>query len=345
MAVKKLLLVGDPHVVVDELEECARLMGLAEEVSEEEMVNEVVLLGDLHHNHAITHVEVTSFWLEWLDRLSNGASVTALVGNHDRAAGDSAGAHALQPYHQLPRVLVVDQPEVDGPVAYVPYVASQADFLQTCNRPDLARAGLLLCHGTFDGGMFENGIYVPGGVAPELVPQAQVISGHLHTPQEFGKVWYVGAPRWRTLSDANTPRHLWVVGVAEDGKLAYRRPVPIPPEVCRPIRRTWVLDGVVVDGAAIDLEGPGPAGCRWHIDLKGPAVVNAAVADRISGLGYQIRRLDTDVRPAKLHESEGIEVSFWKHLKGAKVARGTSPEVLAKMARERLGLGVVGGSA
>jgi hypothetical protein len=102
-------------------------------------------------------------------------------------------------------IMVVDEPRVVLPgILFVPYVHDPAEFVQICQQYPEAKT--VVCHQTFAGSYFENGFLTPDGVEPNLLPQEQVISGHVHSPQRIGKVWYPGAPRWRTVSDANTER-------------------------------------------------------------------------------------------------------------------------------------------
>ena len=113
----KILLVGDMHVTVEEIDDCQSLInGL---LSLERMHNPdcIVFLGDQHHNHALVRVEVTDFWLRNLPRFQK--PVFMLLGNHDRSNDASTAAHALQPYRNL--ATVVETPYVLGDVGLLPY--------------------------------------------------------------------------------------------------------------------------------------------------------------------------------------------------------------------------------
>ena len=55
----RLLIVGDPHVTVEELGDCQGLMALIDQTLEADpTIDHVVFLGDLHHNHRLIDVDV-----------------------------------------------------------------------------------------------------------------------------------------------------------------------------------------------------------------------------------------------------------------------------------------------
>jgi len=54
--------VGDPHVVVDELEECRRLVDAIRAFALNQKATRVVFLGDQTHNHSTARLEVLHFW-------------------------------------------------------------------------------------------------------------------------------------------------------------------------------------------------------------------------------------------------------------------------------------------
>ena len=135
-------------------------------------------------------------------------------------------------------VTVVDEPTRIGPgVIAIPHRDSGEDFLSLCS--EYPEDATVVCHQTFNGGQYDNGFYAKDGIDPNLVPQPMILSGHIHAPQSFGKVWYVGAPRWRTASDANVERAIWVVEHDDLGNIVSKTPVRTG-ETCR---RIWELRG------------------------------------------------------------------------------------------------------
>jgi DNA repair exonuclease SbcCD nuclease subunit len=331
----KYLLVGDPHVTVEEMVDCERLIDAVVDAAQtERRVAAVVFLGDLHHNHAIVHVDIIAFWKRALARLRAVVPrVILLRGNHDAPTSGST-AHALMSYEGIDGVVVVDRPMVLDSIAFVPYTADREEFLRACRdlRPGNPPVSALICHQTFDGSAYDNGFYAGDGVAPELVPQERVVSGHIHTPQAFGKVSYPGAPRWRTTSDANTERSIWAVEF-ENGAMGVVRRHPTR-GFCRAIWKTVVRDGQVVEGPAFDSVDVKP-GDQWHIDVYGAADANKSLASTLTRPGNHVRCFSTDTVAPRVRESEGVDASFRRFLSGYRPRHETPVPVLEKMAAER----------
>lgn len=332
------LLVGDPHATVEELDDCEGLIDCIVDVFKtEDHIDAVVLLGDLHHNHAIVHVDVMAFWRRALYRLLETVSRVIIIrGNHDAPTSGST-AHALMSYAEIPGVVVVDRPMVLDGIAFVPYTADREAFVAACKDLDVGKPPprTLICHQTFDGSRYENGFYAGDGIDPALVPQARVISGHIHAPQSFGKVWYPGAPRWRTVSDANTERLVYVQEFDVEGYPAVARRYPTH-LWCRAIWKTTVRDGQVVDGPALDDSRVNPMADQWHIDLHGTAEGNKTLAaDLAQRTGTHIRCFNTDTHAPKVRESEGIETAFRRWLGGYRPRHNTPLPVLEAMAAAR----------
>lgn len=329
----KLLLVGDPHAKPGDLEDCTNLAVLVARVATDEKVDAICWLGDQHHHHSIVHVEVMAWWMNVLQAMQSFHHIM-LVGNHDLGNGDEF-QHALLPYRHL--ATVVDEPKVvalrtrppsldtlDSQILFVPFMRDRAGFLQAC-QDDATET--VICHQTFDGSRYENGFYAEDGVDANLLPQKLVISGHIHSPQQFGKVWYPGAPRWQTMSDANEDRAIWVV-TFEDGRMVDRKPYSTN-QTCRQIRH-------LVDMPDQPADLTGLEGARVMVDLRGPTEWIQTRQAQLAGRGWQIRTFPTDLVRARVKESEGIGVAFGKFFQAFQPQHGTDKRVLASMLKERV---------
>jgi hypothetical protein len=333
------LLVGDPHVTVEDLEDCEGLVDcILVALKVEKSVSAVVLMGDLHHNHAIVHVDVIAFWRRAILRiLEQVPRVIILRGNHDAPTSGSE-AHALMAYTDMRGVTVVDEPMVIDNIAFMPYMAERDRFVVTARTVSLRdidpfKTPTLICHQTFDGSRYENGFFAGDGIDPSLIPMAHVISGHIHAPQSFGKVWYPGAPRWRTVSDANTERAVYAQDFSDDGVpiVARRHSTHLH---CRAIWKTTVKNGQVVEGPGLD-DPRVVAGDQWHVDIYGAADANRTLAATITRPSTHVRCFDTDIQAPKVRESEGIDVSFRSFIGSYRPRHETPVAVLEKMAAER----------
>ncbi len=334
----RILVVGDPHAVLEELDECRRLFEYVEKVAAEQKVTEIVILGDLNNTHNVVRVEVMNFWLKTLRRLGKVAFTKALVGNHDYA-GEGSEHHSLAIYDgdgygndEMPGVEIVDRPVWEFERLYLPYypVSKHDEFVKTCNDPKTpfvpSHGNLLFCHQAFVGSKLDNGFFAPDAVDPNLLPQKLVISGHIHSPQRVGKVIYVGSPRWRTMDDANKDRSIRLFEIDNDGNLVSDTPFPTN-TVCREIRRA-------IDTPEHPVVIPAGDRARWYIDVRGPADWVEERKKAFSGTNARIRTFKTTAQTVRVRESEGIAVAFNRFLGG--YAAQVPMEVLQKMAKERL---------
>lgn len=320
------LLIGDVHATPDELDDCQALIGLIRQVIELEEVENVIFLGDQYNTHSVMRVEVLAFWREAFTKLKWLDNIWALTGNHD-FCGEGLAIHALMAHEE--QVTVVDKPTFVFPgVLALPYFSDLEAFRKECSLRPVPPT--LICHQTFQGAQYDNGMYAPGGVDPESIPEKTVISGHIHKPAQFGKVTYIGAPRWRTLSDANIDRAIWIYEFDNEGNVVGRKGFDTS-VACRKICSLTDSPEAPVDSAVLT------SSADWRIDVKGPADWIEKRKKELAGPGVRLRTFNTTKATPKLRESEGIDKAFDGFLKKYTPKYGTDRAILERMARERLG--------
>lgn len=328
----KVVVVGDPHATVNELQDCQKLIDLTVSVGKEAKADAVLFLGDLYHNHGVMHVEVMHFWKRAFAQINQeGMKVWALVGNHDMPGNDASTAHALLAHTGSDDITIIDTPRLMEGVAFIPYMPSQESFVEAAKE---LGGSTLVCHQTFDGSAYDNGFYAHDGFDASLLPQEQILSGHIHTAQHIGKVWYPGSPRWRTLSDANLDKAIWVLDISK-GTLADAKSFSTN-QACRQILYRKYQNGDF-DQPVHTVDGRLSPDYDWRIDCIGTSEEIEAFIKEHSGPGVRIRVFTTDKRDIKVKESEGIETAFFKYLGGSVPKWGTDPETLKNLAMERLG--------
>lgn len=316
----RLLLVGDPHAVPSELEDCQRLIDLIDEYSGE--FDQVVFLGDQHHTHGVVHLSVVSFWREAFARLGGPDKVIFIVGNHDKELRHAAepGCSVAEVYRDV--ATVVTPSLVVGGVGFVSHYPKPEEFVREAQK--LEGANTLICHQTFIGALGESGFVLPEGVDSEDLPQKDVISGHLHTPQRFGKVWYPGAPRWRTLSDAPvTDRAIWLVGFDESGRMISRNPISTS-VACRAVRSLEDSETSPVDPTSLI------PGTDWRVTVVGSPTYVAARKGVFLGRAKVNVRYVRESTP-EVRESDGPVRSLHKFLETFEPPRGTPRARLSVM--------------
>lgn len=319
----KTLFVGDVHATPEELGDCRALFDLVRKLCVSELVDEVCLLGDSYHSNNVVRVEVMNFWRNAFNDLRSVVSVSALVGNHDYA-GEGSKIHAMAAHHE--QIEVVDRPVLRNGILFMPYYSDRTAFVADANRMG---GSTLVCHQTFAGSKYENGFYAEDGVDPDLLHHERIVSGHIHTPQIFGKVTYVGSPRWRTLSDANVERALWLYEFDHLGRVLSKLSFDTG-ETCRQIR--YVLD--TPDDPFTGVLDPR---FDWRVDVRGPAAYVEERRKQLAGPGVRLRSFKEERRAPVVRESEGIDVAFAKFAAKFRGRCGTDPAVLADMVRRYLG--------
>lgn len=321
---RRILFIGDVHAVPSELGDCQALVDFVLATAKEQLA-EAFFLGDQYHSHQIIRSEVMNFWRTTFKAFKEaGVPVSALVGNHD-ISGEGNSIHAMAAHEE--QVEVIDRPLVRGGVLFLPYYPDKAGFVAACKANPTRMA---VVHQTFMGAQFENGMYAPDGVEPADIPQEEVLSGHIHLPKVFGKITYIGAPRWRSLSDANTPRAIWLYTVDDSGNVVDKASFDTG-TVCRQIRYVEVTPENpfnLVRDPNVD----------WRIDIRGPADFIQAKKETLQIPGAKIRTFKTDTKKVVVRESEGIPAALHSFLNKYTPRYGTSRETLSTMIRERLGI-------
>ena len=316
------LLVGDVHATPEEIGDCRKLVDYVISTAVEQKIKHIIFMGDLCNTHAVLRVEVLAFWREaFQDMRNKKLEVTLLVGNHDYA-GEGLKIHSLMAFEDL--VSVIDEPMcIAANAMAIPYMADREQMVSTLSDPKWADIEYLLCHQTFEGAEYDNGMYAPDGLDQDLLPQKFIISGHIHKPAQFGKVTYIGAPRWRTLSDANIERSI----VLFDFDTGERKDFSTG-NVCRQIR---YVEDTPTSPAPKTLD----PNIEWRIDIKGPAEYIETRKAELAGTA-RLRTFKTDKAAAKVRESEGVSKAFYKFLDKYNPKYGTPKERLVQMAQEML---------
>lgn len=321
---RKTLIVGDPHATVEDLSDCNGLIALIKDTVKHHKVQDVVFLGDMHHNHAVVRIEIIDFWRNAFSSIKEeGTNVLALVGNHDRSHDANLPVHALSAYRDLIQVIESPFKYAEG-IWMVPFYHDTEKLIGDVEK--MGNLTTLVCHQSFNGARFENGMYDPHGINPLRI-NAKVLSGHIHTPQAFANIVFPGAPRWRIASDANTERHLWVAD-AVDGE--FRDVVKVPTNThCREIIRLDINEGdeelqLLNKNAEILVSIRGSRSfCNEKSELWASRGARVSVFEKKTGLSV-------------VRESDGIQKALSKFISAYRPANGTSSERLAQMVTERI---------
>lgn len=286
----KILRVGDPHAKVSNLAEMKALVLFIIETAKKHKVDRIELLGDLFHTHAVLRLEVLDFWTWALSALSEVCETVVLVGNHDLSGNHNSHTSALSVFGLMNKkhLRIVEKPIVYGEFGYVPYIHSADDFISAAKQMAALGAKVLVCHQTFTGSKFESGIYAPDGIDPTSLPAfIHIISGHIHSEQQFGNVIYPGTARWDSLTDANRRKGIWIFGHEPGtGRISSSEFISTE-QVCCPIKCIEWREGQPAPDqwpenakVAIELIGSSAWVAQEKEKLKGKCSVKTKITDK-----------------------------------------------------------------
>lgn len=326
----KILTVGDVHAVIPELEDCQALIDYIVTVAQTEKVDRVLFLGDLYHNHRIIHSEILYFWRTVFDRFkAANIDVASMVGNHDKSAeGADPRIHALLAHKE--QIHVIDTAWTDSGITYLPYYSDKQAFIDDA-KAHADKTNTLICHASFEGSKFNDAYFDPHGVDPLFIKQETVIAGHVHLPFKFGKIQHTGAPRWRTLADANTDRAIWLFEFDSNGHIINKTSFSTN-DVCKQIKHVKDTEQEPFD---INLYDPKHS---WRVDIEGNAAYLEKRKKELQRPGLKIHCIKTDKVRGPVRESDGIKVAFKKFTYNYIPKYGTPTDKLFELARERLEL-------
>jgi hypothetical protein len=312
------LYVGDPHAKGSNLDEARALMAYVLEVAVSNSVRFVCLLGDLHDTHAVVRLEVQNFWAEtFVKAYDLGVKIVALTGNHDRPGPvekEHMSALSVFKHWSDPGLIIVDEPTRFENIAFIPYMSSQERLVEAATA--LYERGAKKCavmHQTLTGAAYDNGFYAKDAIDPALIPQEQIIVGHIHKEQQIGKAWYPGTARWDTLTDANQNKGIWLVRHGADGSYFHKQLLPTA-HVCRPIKTFEVSEGDAVP----DLD----AKDRNHVTLTGSSEWIAKAKKKI-GDRARIKAVPTDSLSRRLSPESRL-VSIDSFMEGFEPSPGVT---------------------
>lgn len=337
----KILYIGDVHSTPEDMDDCTSLLAFVLDTAKASKPDYIVFLGDQFHRFDTLSIRLLDFWREWLLTAIDTAPVYLLVGNHDRVGPkDTTNRNSMSLFGGvwksgcLDCVKVVEKPTYIEPgILAVPYM-STTEFVNLFSGDKKWPAKTVLCHQEFDGGQYDNGFYIKDGIPTAILEGCQVISGHIHKPSEFANVWYPGAPRWQTLTDANVDRAIWLVEHAEDGSIVGRTQFNthgIVPKI-------WRYEDKPLAPLNLDsfLDGNKP-GDMPVVFVHGDAERVRLRCIEFRNRGCTTRSCVTNEVVGSVKESLGIQKAFSEFFCGYTPKHGTDPQVLGDLSRERLG--------
>lgn len=283
----KVLRVGDPHVQISNLKDSEKLIDFIINTAITRKVMNVEFLGDLFHTHAVLRIEVIDFWQRSFRKIiASNLNCTVLVGNHDQPGSKEKEQemNALNIFDVHDNFTIVNKPSEILGTAYIPYMSDRQSFIDAAKQLyDQGATELLVAHQTFTGAQYENGFFSEEGIDPALIPQKQIISGHIHKSQQVGKCFYPGTPKWDTMADANEPKGIWIFTHADSGEYIEKEFIStseiVTPIVCYDIKEGDDLPEINTSA-------------RNYITLEGKTAWINKIKPKLKGCNIKIKPTD-----------------------------------------------------
>jgi hypothetical protein len=313
------LIVGDMHVRRDNLEESQRLIdwiighinALVESQGGLRRLLNVIFLGDQFNDFGIARVEVANFWHKNIVALndSRASRIIFLTGNHDMNGTYDSSIMTCYELH-AEKVQIIDSPVINERFSFLPYIKDQEKFEEICK----GLKGTVFCHQEINGCQFENGMYAPGGAKLEnLPPDLQIISGHIHMQQSFGNVWYPGAPRQITRSDAGSAKSIFVFDPVNNSV----SPIMTPPEVSEPYIKV-----IIKEGEEVMI----PKGNKVLVDIHGSQIFIKKVLKDLPDNAIVRTHPNVEQKAISIKESEGIPFAFKRYSESYFISKNCTPD-------------------
>lgn len=314
----KLLIVGDPHVRADDIEDCENLLTGVLKTAKSEKPDFVLFLGDLFHNHSIVHLAVLNFWQKWFTKFKQEKiEVIALKGNHDFGLSNP-DHHALEPFKEL--AIIVDKPTEIGDHLFLPYFGPKR--MEEFYEHTKSHYSVVFCHETFNGARYDNGFYAPDGMDQTKVNAPLIVSGHIHTfgeLQALNKVIYPGSPRWMTASDANQHKAIYLF----DTKTSNWTKFPTH-HWCHMIESFDIESKFDLNWALGEEYAPKP-NTTTTLVLKGTRAKVAELLELVKDKGYLIKQV-VEKENVGVKESLGVKEAYVQFLKDKLESMGYDDE-------------------
>lgn len=204
-----ILIVGDLHLQISKFTEAQKCLDEILSLVDEHKPNELVILGDVFHNHAILRSELLSTFQSFLTQIKTRKVFTKiLVGNHDQYKPTDAKYTSLDTFkHFSQYVQIIDKPTILGNTTYFPFL--NKDQLHLLKDPALAN-DIFFLHQSINSFSYGH-TDVQNEIDRDQIKASIIISGHIHKAQHRDNVLYVGTPYASSADDIDEVKGYWLL--------------------------------------------------------------------------------------------------------------------------------------
>lgn len=193
----KAMVCGDIHINVKRFMRSKAVLDSISEITNAEDVDYLILLGDVFDEHEYVHTDCIKIYKDFIRSIKPKIIIIHILGNHEmiNSVDELPDSNALEAFTDLKRenYYAVTKPTRINNFACIPYLppglfAKHADQIE---------GDIILCHQEFQSAFYGHRVSTKG----DPTPDRPTISGHIHTHQQIGKVWYPGTPYQTNFSE------------------------------------------------------------------------------------------------------------------------------------------------
>ena len=195
----KVLVFSDLHYHLKNMNTAHRCLQTIEDIAIQSGINHIFCLGDFWHEKSMLRSEVLRKVFSFFK--SSRMQWHILVGNHDLETTLDTAGNALDILNIIENVEVISEPKMIGNCFFIPFCRSADEFRAIVER--IPAESVVLIHQGVEGAAYSSGVAHVSEIKQEDLKKFDlVISGHIHAPQQFGNLVYVGSPMSHTFSEA-----------------------------------------------------------------------------------------------------------------------------------------------
>lgn len=199
------IVIGDPHIKIKYLKDATKFVDDTTDIIKKhlEEINFVVILGDILDTHGKIEVDCLNLAIKFIKTIAISIDVFVIIGNHDMANPTEVFTkrHPFNALVNQQNIHIIDTIKRYGDVIFTPYMPPEC-FINALNDfGEWENADLIFSHIEVKDFFICAGIKSTNGCI-WLNHYPQLISGHLHSYQNVGNVFYPGSPYKHTFNSS-----------------------------------------------------------------------------------------------------------------------------------------------
>ena len=326
-----MILVGDLHAQLGNLEESLRIMDWAIEQAKDKK-DFIVMLGDTLNNFGVVKTEELRFLNQLLEKLEDSRGTIILTGNHDQSASGTTSCWDLKTSYST---RIISEPTLIDSILFLPFIRKHDEFKAALE--SFPEAVAVICHQDFDGSRYDNGFYAPHGYKAEDIPSnyKYIISGHIHSTQTIKldgrEIFYPGIPRQLTRSNLEH-----IPAIYHMDKLGSYNRIEVPENIAPRFKHFVISKDTPLDRLKEAIEAEG----KVYVDIEGDQTFVKKMLKTDFG-SAKVRSIIHKEKSEQVSEPVNLESSFMGYLLQYTSDKGLGNEeakILHEMLKESLRL-------